>query len=80
MHVRLLPRGLTAARRIVGATVLVGALSAGALSPGTASAQSSLPVNRDFATASLSTFTSPTVPPPGANNWSSRPTTQHPYP
>jgi triacylglycerol esterase/lipase EstA (alpha/beta hydrolase family) len=85
MHVRLLPRGLTAARRIVGATVLAGALSAGALSAGTASAgtasaQSSLPVNWDFATAALSTFTSPTVSPPGANNWSCRPTAQHPDP
>ena len=68
-------RGLTAAVCIVSSAVLAGVLSAGA-----ASAQSNLPVNYDFATGIMSAFASPTVPPPGANNWSCRPTAQHPYP
>jgi triacylglycerol esterase/lipase EstA (alpha/beta hydrolase family) len=72
MHAR---RGLTAAVCIAGSAVLAGVLSAGA-----ASAQSSPPVNYDFASGFLSTYSSPTVPPPGANYWSCRPTAQHPYP
>ncbi len=75
MHARLLRRRLTAAVCIAGSAVLAGALSAGP-----ASAQTILPVNYDFATAFLSTFSSPSVSPPGANNWSCRPTAQHPYP
>jgi triacylglycerol esterase/lipase EstA (alpha/beta hydrolase family) len=75
MRIRPLGRRLTAAVCIVGATALASVASAGA-----ASAQTSLPVNYDFGTAYVSTFTSPTVSPPGANNWSCRPTAQHPYP
>jgi triacylglycerol esterase/lipase EstA (alpha/beta hydrolase family) len=75
MHARLLRRGLTAAACIAGSAVLAGTLSAGP-----ALAQSSLPVNYDFASAFLSAFSSPTVSPPGANNWSCRPTTRHPHP
>lgn len=60
---------------ITGVTVLVSVFSAGS-----ASAQSSFPVNYDFGSAALSTFNSPTVPPPGANNWSCQPTAAHPYP
>jgi triacylglycerol esterase/lipase EstA (alpha/beta hydrolase family) len=68
-------RRLTAALCVTGAAVLVTALSAGS-----ASAQSTLPVNYDFGSAAISTFNSPTVPPPGANNWSCKPTAAHPYP
>jgi triacylglycerol esterase/lipase EstA (alpha/beta hydrolase family) len=75
MHVRTPRRGLTAAACIAGSAALAGALSAAP-----ASAQSNLPVNYDFASAALATYTAPTVSPPGANNWSCRPTAQHPYP
>lgn len=75
MQVRPLARRLTTAVCIAGTAVLVSALSAG-----TASAQGSLPVNYDFGSAYLSGFSSPTVPPPGANNWSCRPNATHPYP
>jgi triacylglycerol esterase/lipase EstA (alpha/beta hydrolase family) len=71
----MLRRGLSAAACIAGSAALVAALSTAP-----ASAQSHLPVNYDFAAAALATYTSPTVSPPGANNWSCRPTAQHPYP
>jgi pimeloyl-ACP methyl ester carboxylesterase len=75
MQVRHLARRLTAALCVTSALALVSALSAG-----TASAQSTLPVNYDFGQAVLSTFNAPTVSPPGANNWSCKPTAAHPYP
>jgi pimeloyl-ACP methyl ester carboxylesterase len=75
MQIRPLGRRLTAVLCITGAAALVSALSAGA-----ASAQSSLPVNYDFGAGALATFNSPTVSPPGANNWSCKPTATHPYP
>jgi triacylglycerol esterase/lipase EstA (alpha/beta hydrolase family) len=75
MRARLLRSGLTAVACIAGSAMLAGALSAGS-----ASAQTGLPVNYDFAAAFLSTYSSPTVSPPGANNWSCRPTAQHQYP
>jgi pimeloyl-ACP methyl ester carboxylesterase len=75
MLARPLGRGLAAALSILGATALAIVVPAGA-----ASAQSSLPVNYDFGAAVVSTFASPTASPPGANNWSCRPTAQHPYP
>jgi pimeloyl-ACP methyl ester carboxylesterase len=75
MLARPLGRGLAAALGILGATALAIVVPAGA-----ASAQSGLPVNYDFGAAVVSTFASPTVSPPGANNWSCRPTAQHPYP
>jgi triacylglycerol esterase/lipase EstA (alpha/beta hydrolase family) len=68
-------RRLTAALCITGVAVLVTAFSAGP-----ASAQSTLPVNYDFGSAVLATFNSPTVSPPGANNWSCKPSATHPYP
>ena len=74
MRIRLLGRGLTAAACIAGATAL------GIVSAGGASAQTSLPVNYDFGAAYVGAFASPTVAPPGANNWSCKPTAEHPYP
>jgi triacylglycerol esterase/lipase EstA (alpha/beta hydrolase family) len=68
-------RRLTTALCITGAAVLVSAFSASG-----ASAQSALPVNYDFGSGALSTFNAPTVPPPGANNWSCKPAATHPYP
>jgi pimeloyl-ACP methyl ester carboxylesterase len=74
MRIRLLGRGLTAAACIAGAAAL------GIASAGVASAQTSLPVNYDFGTGYVGALASPTVAPPGANNWSCKPTAQHPYP
>jgi triacylglycerol esterase/lipase EstA (alpha/beta hydrolase family) len=78
MPVRHNARGLSAALRYLCITVAVTLVSV--LSAGSASAQSSLPVNYDFGQAYLSTLGSPTTPPPGANNWSCRPAAVHPYP
>jgi triacylglycerol esterase/lipase EstA (alpha/beta hydrolase family) len=75
MRAFLRARRLTAALCITGVAVLVTAFSADP-----ASAQSTLPVNYDFGSAVLATFNSPTVSPPGANNWSCKPSATHPYP
>jgi pimeloyl-ACP methyl ester carboxylesterase len=42
--------------------------------------QAQLPVDWDFAAGALTTFNSPDTPPPGADNWSCKPTSAHPYP
>ena len=60
---------------IAGVAMLAGFLPAGA-----ASAQTLLPVNYDYGAAFAATINSPDTPPPGANNWSCRPSTEHPYP
>jgi triacylglycerol esterase/lipase EstA (alpha/beta hydrolase family) len=39
-----------------------------------------LPVNYDFALALATTIAFPSVPPPGANDWSCKPAAAHPYP
>ncbi len=75
MQVRLRARRLIAASGVASLLTLATAFSAG-----TASAQTTLRVNYDFGQAVLSTFNSPTVSPPGANNWSCKPTPAHPYP
>jgi pimeloyl-ACP methyl ester carboxylesterase len=67
--------------------VLATGLSAGSASAqtpaaaGSASASAgSLPVDYNFAAGAVTTFNSPTVSPPGANNFSCRPSATHPYP
>jgi triacylglycerol esterase/lipase EstA (alpha/beta hydrolase family) len=45
-----------------------------------ASAQSSLHVNYDFTAGAVATFIAPATPPPGANNFSCKPSAAHPYP
>jgi pimeloyl-ACP methyl ester carboxylesterase len=75
MQAFLRARRLTAALCSTGVTVLVSVFSAGG-----ASAQSALEVNYDFGAAALANFNAPTVSPPGANNWSCKPTAAHPYP
>ena len=80
---------------LAGLAVLAGGLPAaaaaapGAAAPGISAAGTSaagiralgsLPVNYGFAGAFLSTYNKPTVSPPGANNFSCRPSAAHPYP
>jgi triacylglycerol esterase/lipase EstA (alpha/beta hydrolase family) len=68
-------------RRGLAAALSAAALAAGlAGTAGTASAQQYLPVNYDSLTGYLSGFSSPTVPPPGADNFSCQPSAAHPYP
>jgi triacylglycerol esterase/lipase EstA (alpha/beta hydrolase family) len=67
-------RGLAAATCAAAAAAVLAGTAA------TASAQQYLPVNYDSATGYLAGFSSPTVPPPGADNFSCQPSAAHPYP
>lgn len=61
--------------RLLSATAVAAALAGLALVVAPASAaraQTTLPVNWDFAAGALLTFNSPDTPPPGADNWSCR--------
>ncbi len=71
----------TFALRLICVLVLAagGSLAAGPALARSASF-SALPVNYDFATAFVATFALPTVSPPGANNFSCRPSAAHRYP
>jgi triacylglycerol esterase/lipase EstA (alpha/beta hydrolase family) len=62
----------------LSAAAITASLVASAATP--ASAQSQLPVTYDSSIGYLSGFNSPTVPPPGANNFSCQPSAAHPYP
>jgi triacylglycerol esterase/lipase EstA (alpha/beta hydrolase family) len=68
-------RGLIAAACAAAATLVAGVLGAGP-----ASAQASPRVTYSFASGFLSGFNAPTVSPPGANDFSCRPSAVHPYP
>jgi len=69
-HVRLLSAaGVAAASALLAATSLSGVAQA-----------ATLPVNYDFIAGATAAAFSPATPPPGANNWSCRPSTAHPYP
>jgi triacylglycerol esterase/lipase EstA (alpha/beta hydrolase family) len=76
-------RGFTR-RLIVLATAALAALAVclgPALRASAATAAAApLPVNYDFAAGAAATFGSPATPPPGANNFSCRPSATHPYP
>ena len=79
MPYRAFTRRITVLITAALAALAVGlgpALSASAATSGTAP----LPVNYDFAAGAAATFSSPATPPPGANNFSCRPTATHPYP
>jgi len=70
------------ARLLTAAGVLVaaGALLAATSLAGPAQASTQLPVNYDFLGGATATALFPTTPPPGADNFSCKPTTAHPYP
>ena len=69
-------RLLSAAGVIVAAGALLAATSLA--SPAEASTQ--LPVNYDFLAGATATAFAPTTPPPGADNFSCKPSATHPYP
>jgi triacylglycerol esterase/lipase EstA (alpha/beta hydrolase family) len=48
--------------------------------PAANASAATLPVNYDFLAGAAATFNSPTTPPPGANDFSCKPSTAHPYP
>jgi triacylglycerol esterase/lipase EstA (alpha/beta hydrolase family) len=73
------PRAVARALFAAVTAAAAGVLLAGTTLAGTAQA-STLPVNYDFSTAFAATVNSPTTPPPGANNFSCKPTASHPYP
>jgi triacylglycerol esterase/lipase EstA (alpha/beta hydrolase family) len=62
------------------AVAAAGAMGLAVAGAQPATASSSYPVNYDFATGVLAGALTPTVAPPGANNWSCRPSATHPYP
>lgn len=75
----------TLTRRIAGCigTVSAAGLTAAVLTaagPAANASAATLPVNYDFLAGALVTFNSPATPPPGANNFSCRPSPAHPYP
>jgi pimeloyl-ACP methyl ester carboxylesterase len=72
-------------RRIAGfiGTVSAAGLTAAVLTaagPAANASAATFPVNYDFLAGALVTFNSPATPPPGANNFSCRPSAAHPYP
>ena len=69
-------------RFTAGLLCAAGLAVASVFSAGAASAQvgSALPINYSFAAALAMGLASPTVSPPGSNNFSCRPSAAHPYP
>ncbi len=75
MPYRPLTRRLSLILATIGATLLAATWPAAA-----ASAQASLPVSYDFIASAAIHALAPATPPPGANNFSCKPTATHPYP
>ena len=75
MPYRPLTRRISLILGTIGATLLAITWPAAA-----ASAQSSLPVSYDFLASAAAHALAPDTPPPGANNFSCKPTAAHPYP
>jgi len=73
----VLPAGRAAASPVRSAGTVAGSRSA-AKTRGAAS--TSLPVNYNFLAGVAAALVNPSASPPGANNWSCKPSTAHPYP
>ncbi len=71
---------ISAAVATLATVVLAAGSPAGPASAASRAAPGPLPVNYDFAAGAVATFNSPDTPPPGANNFSCRPSATHPYP
>ncbi len=71
---------LPALRRLAYAAAVATAIVAATSAAGPAKAAATLPVNYDFIAAAALTFNAPGTPPPGANNFSCKPSAAHPYP
>jgi triacylglycerol esterase/lipase EstA (alpha/beta hydrolase family) len=80
LPLRFRRRGRARLLSAAGVIVAAGALLAATSLASTAQASTQLPVNYDFLAGATATALAPTTPPPGANNFSCKPTTAHPYP
>jgi pimeloyl-ACP methyl ester carboxylesterase len=65
---------------VAAAVVAAGALALGPVLAAPARAATALPVNYDFIAGATLGALAPQTPPPGADNWSCRPSAAHPYP
>ncbi len=73
----VLPAGRAEASPVRSARTVAGASAAVSTR---AAASASLPVNYNFLAGVAAALVNPSASPPGANNWSCRPSTAHPYP
>jgi triacylglycerol esterase/lipase EstA (alpha/beta hydrolase family) len=73
-------RGRARLLSAAGVIVAAGALLAATSLASTAQASTRLPVNYDFLAGASATAFAPTTPPPGANNFSCKPSAAHPFP
>ena len=80
LPLRFRRRGRARLLSAAGVLVAAGALLAATSLASTAQASTRLPVNYDFLAGATATALAPTTPPPGANNFSCKPTAAHPYP
>ena len=80
LPLRFRRRGRARLLSAAGVIVAAGALLAATSLASTAQASTQLPVNYDFLAGATATALAPTTPPPGANNFSCKPTAAHPYP
>jgi triacylglycerol esterase/lipase EstA (alpha/beta hydrolase family) len=80
LPLRFRRRGRARLLSAAGVIAAAGALLAATSLATTAQASTRLPVNYDFLAGATATALAPTTPPPGANNFSCKPTAAHPYP
>ncbi len=80
LPLRFRRRGRARLLSAAGVLVAAGALLAATSLASTAQASTQLPVNYDFLAGATATAFAPTTPPPGADNFSCKPSAAHPYP
>jgi triacylglycerol esterase/lipase EstA (alpha/beta hydrolase family) len=80
LPLRFRRRGRARLLSAAGVIIAAGALLAATSLANVAQASTQLPVNYDFLAGATATAFAPTTPPPGANNFSCKPTAAHPYP